>query len=72
MDGDIHKYDAIIDLPHRQSKTRPHMGMRERAAQFSPFAPLRGHAEAIKETEERLAREAEEASRDTSGYWDPC
>ena len=44
------KYDDIIDLPHQKSATRPHMTMLQRAAQFSPFAALTGHGDAIKET----------------------
>lgn len=44
------KYDDIIDLPHKKSATRPHMTMIQRAAQFSPFAALTGHGDAIKET----------------------
>lgn len=43
-------YDDIIDLPHHQSATRPHMSLDDRAAQFAPFAALTGHAAAIKET----------------------
>lgn len=43
-------YEDIVNLPHHQSKTRPHMSPLERAAQFSPFAALTGHDEAIKET----------------------
>ena len=45
-----HKYDDIIDLPHHVSKTRAKMSLRERAAQFSPFAALTGHGDAVKET----------------------
>lgn len=44
------KYDDILHLPHHVSPTRPKMSMVERAAQFSPFAALTGHDEAIKET----------------------
>lgn len=44
------KYDDIIHLPHHVSSTRPRMSMTERAAQFSPFAALTGHDEAIQET----------------------
>jgi len=44
------KYDDIIHLPNHRSKTRPHMSIYDRAAQFSPFAALTGHEEAIKET----------------------
>lgn len=49
------KYDDIIHLPHPVSKRHPQMPMMDRAAQFSPFAALTGHGEAIKETE-RLTR----------------
>ena len=43
------KYDDIIDLPHHQSKKHPQMKRRERAAQFSPFAALKGFDEQIEE-----------------------
>jgi len=43
-------YDDIIHLPHHTSPTRPRMSMIDRAAQFSPFAALTGHAAAVKET----------------------
>ena len=45
------KYDDIINLPHPEPKKHPRMSMENRAAQFSPFAALTGHNEAIKETE---------------------
>lgn len=45
-----HQYDDIINLPHHVSSRRPHMDPIDRAAQFSPFAALTGHDEAIKET----------------------
>ena len=45
-----HRYDDIIDLPHRQSPTRPRMSRLNRAAQFAPFAALTGHDAAIQET----------------------
>lgn len=44
------RYNDIIDLPHYQSKKRTQMSLHDRAAQFSPFAALTGHDEAIKET----------------------
>ena len=47
---DSHRYDDIIELPHHQSKERPHMSLYDRAAQFAPFAALTGHEEAIEET----------------------
>lgn len=45
------KYDDIINLPHHVSENHPQMSMQARAAQFSPFAALSGHGDAIKETE---------------------
>lgn len=48
--NNIHEYDDIIDLPHPTSKTHPRMPLYDRAAQFSPFAALTGHEEAIEET----------------------
>lgn len=53
---DEHKYDDIINLPHHRSTGRPHMSLRDRAAQFAPFAALTGYEEAIDETT-RLAVE---------------
>ncbi|MBQ6868352.1 MAG: hypothetical protein IJO16_06770 [Clostridia bacterium] len=44
------KYDDIINMPHQKSVKHPQMSMINRAAQFSPFAALTGHGEAIKET----------------------
>lgn len=46
----IDQYNDIIDLPHHQSATRPHMTLHDRAAQFSPFAALTGYDDAVKET----------------------
>lgn len=43
------KYNDIINLPHHVSPNRNHMSMIDRAAQFSPFAALTGHSEAIDE-----------------------
>ena len=42
-------YADIIDLPHHQSKTHPHMSLYNRAAQFAPFAALSGYDEMISE-----------------------
>ena len=47
---DAHKYDDIIRLPHHVSTRHPQMSIHDRAAQFSPFAALTGHEEAIEET----------------------
>lgn len=53
------KYRDIINLPHHQSKRRPRMSMIDRAAQFSPFAALSGHNDAIIETARLTDREIE-------------
>lgn len=44
------KYDDIINLPRYVSKKRPPMPVKDRAAQFSPFAALTGHDAEVKET----------------------
>lgn len=44
------RYADIINLPHHVSSKHPQMSISDRAAQFSPFAALTGHEEAIKET----------------------
>ena len=46
----MNNYSDIIDHPHYESKTRPHMSMYDRAAQFSPFAALTGYEESVEET----------------------
>lgn len=46
-------YKDIIDLPHHQSTSHPHMSLYDRAAQFAPFAALNGHAAVISNTAER-------------------
>ena len=43
-------YEDIIYLPHHVSEKHPQMSMRNRAAQFSPFAALTGYDAAIRET----------------------
>ena len=58
-------YDNIIEHPHHQSKTRPHMPMTKRAAQFSPFAALTGYEELIMESQ-RLTEERVELDEDAA------
>ena len=63
------KYDDIIDLPHPEPQTHPRMPMRDRAAQFAPYAALTGYDAAIREnarlTQERITpAEAELAALD--------
>ena len=44
------KYKDIINLPHPESKRFPRMSLLNRAMQFSPFAALSGHHDAIHDT----------------------
>ena len=44
------KYSDMIHLPHKQSTTRKHMSVYDRAAQFAPFAAMTGYDSAISET----------------------
>ncbi len=56
MNGcDTEKYRDMLYMPHPVSKKHPSMPLKDRAAQFMPFAALTGHTAAIKET----ARQAE-------------
>lgn len=56
-------YNDILYLPHHVSTKHPSMPMSDRAAQFSPFAALTGHSDAIQETE-RLTGERVELSEE--------
>lgn len=44
------QYEDMLVLSHPVSKVHPPMAMKERAAQFAPFAALMGHNAAIAET----------------------
>lgn len=46
-------YKDIIDMPHHQSLTHPHMSLYDRAAQFAPFAALTGYEDMINEEAQR-------------------
>ena len=41
------QYDDIMNLPYHKSLKYPHMTREDRAAQFSPFAALKGFDEEI-------------------------
>ena len=43
-------YEDIINMPHHVSRKRPQMSLRNRAAQFAPFAALAGYGDAVAET----------------------
>ncbi len=57
--SDTDRYRDIIGLPHHRSDQFPHMPLAQRAAQFSPFAALRGYEDEIEET-----KRSTEARRD--------
>ncbi len=51
-------YDDIIGLPHPTSRRHKPMPLSERAAQFAPFAALKGFDEEIDRTrEEEMAND---------------
>ena len=52
-------YDDIIHLTHHVSHNHPQMPLRDRAAQFAPFAALTGYESAVGETA-RLTSERRE------------
>ena len=58
-------YNDILDLPHHVSRSHSQMSLRDRAAQFSPFAALDGHGDAIRETARQTEprRELDEEER---------
>ena len=62
-------YDDIINLPHPTSLTHPQMSIQDRAAIFSPFSALSGHAGAIAETA-RLTEQRIELDEDTKAELD--
>lgn len=61
---DIKEFEDIINLPHRQSPDRPKMSNYDRAAQFMPFAALKGYDDEIEEAG-RLTGERLELDEDT-------
>ncbi len=62
-------YADIIDLPHWQSPTRPHMSLYERSAQFSAYKALTGYEDMVKE-EARLTEHAIELDESELGLLD--
>ena len=52
-------YADIIDLPHHVSRNHPQMPLRDRAAQFAPFAALTGYEAVVGETARLTARKRE-------------
>ena len=50
-----HPYEDIIHLEHPTSRTHPRMSRLDRAAQFAPFAALKGYEELREENREKSA-----------------
>ena len=51
-------YSDIIKLPHFTSKQHPRMPLKDRAAQFSPFAALSGYEDVLDaRLEEKISEE---------------
>ncbi len=46
-------YDDIIGLEHPTSRKHPRMSRLDRAAQFAPFAALKGYEDVIEENREK-------------------
>ena len=62
-------YEDMLYMDHHVSQKHPHMSIEDRAAQFSPFAALNGHEEAIEETA-RLTEGFIELSEDEKALLD--
>ena len=56
------KYDDIINMEHPEPIRRGRMSMKNRAAQFAPFAALVGHDAALEYTSEEHVKEWNESS----------
>ena len=52
-------YADIINLPHHQSSTHPHMSLYDRAAQFSSYKALSGYEDMVAEEARLTDREIE-------------
>ena len=50
---------TAINLPHHVSRNLPQMPLRDRAAQFAPFAALTGYEAAVGETARQTAERRE-------------
>ena len=58
--ADADRYEDILHMPHHVSEKHRPMDLKDRAAQFMPFAALTGYGAEIEETAREAARKAEE------------
>ena len=56
---DFSKYENMLYLKRPVSRNHPPMDLKDRAAQFSPFAALTGYGDAVKETERQTEHRRE-------------
>lgn len=56
---DFSKYEDMLYLKRPVSRNHPPMDLKDRAAQFSPFAALTGYGDAVKETERQTEQRRE-------------
>ena len=53
------EYEDMVYMPHHVSLRHPHMSIKNRAAQFAPFAAVTGHEASVREaariTEEKIS-----------------
>lgn len=68
MNEERRAYNDIINLPHHTSAKHPRMSREQRAAQFSPFAALTGHDEAIHQAELHAREVGPDAPVDQSEF----
>ena len=71
LTGIDNPYEDIINLPHQKSSKHPHMPRCNRAAQFSPFAALKGYDAAIRELQEETGYKALNMTKVSDFYTSP-
>ena len=60
-ENDAQQYADIIDQPRPEPRNHRRMALRDRAAQFAPFAALTGYEAAVRETARHVQAKIEQA-----------
>jgi len=68
---DPNRYDDIINMDRPISKKHAPMKMKDRAAQFAPFAALTGHGQVVSDTADRNDRWIDEINTNEIFREDP-